>query len=381
MIYLDYAAATPICKKARLAMEPFFTDRFYNPSAAYTPARETRAVFENARHDIAKVLGANQNEIIITAGATESINLALGSFSNVLTSQIEHSAVLACAGKNLVKVDARGRIDLDDLKNKIDEKTELVSIGYANSEIGVVQPLKEAAEIICAERARRSKRDNKTPIYLHTDASAAAGFLDLNVARLGVDLMTLNSGKCYGPKQVGALYVRAGVELRPLVHGGGQEMGLRSGTENVAGAVGFAAALAQAEKKRKSEVGRIKILRDDFESFIIGEFAGARINSASKHRLPGIFNFSIEGLDGERAVFALDFAGVMCATGSACAANSGARSHVLTAIGLTDAEADGSLRISLGRFTTQPEIEQAKKIFKKTLPKELEISQKQGQMW
>lgn len=377
MIYLDTAAATPVCKKARLAMEPFLANEFYNPSALYTVARKARACFEKARHDIAKVIGACKNEVIITAGATESINLALNSFSNILASQIEHAAVLACAGKNLIRVDACGRVDLNDLKKKITFNTELVSVGYANSEIGTVQPIKEITEIIREERKRRLKQDSKTPLYLHIDASAAAGLLDLNVARLGIDLMTLNSGKCYGPKQVGALYVRAGVKLKPLIRGGGQEMGLRSGTENVAGAVGFAAALVQAERKRKHETKRLSALRDDLEKFIVSEFPEVRINSSSKYRLSNILNFSLAGLDGERAVFALDFAGVMCATGSACAANSNDRSHVLTAIGLTNAEIDGSLRMSLGRFTTQTEIDQTKRILKKVLPKELKISKQQ----
>ena len=378
MIYLDYAAATPLSRKARLAMEPFLTDEFYNPSSVYAKARTVRDNFEDARHSIAKVIGANQNEIIITAGATESINLALGSFSHIVTTDIEHAAILECANQFRAKVDTDGRVNLKDLRKKITSDTDLVSVGYANSEIGTIQPIKEIAEIIREERAKRLKVGNKMPIYFHTDASAVAGLLDLKVSRLGVDLMTVNSSKCYGPKQVGALYVKTGISLKPLIRGGGQEMGLRSGTENVAGAIGFAVALEQAERKRKSEVKRLSILRDDLDRFIMNEFDSVRINSGSKYRLPNIINFSLPGLDGERTVFALDFAGLMCATGSACSANKGVRSHVLEAIGLTDREIDGSIRMSLGRFTTKKDIEKIKKILKLVLPREFKISQEQG---
>lgn len=381
MIYLDYASATPVCDKAQKAMQPFLADEFYNPSAAYTVARETRAKYETARHDIAKVIGATTAEIVMTAGATESINLALKSFANILATNIEHSAVLACAGDNLIKVDKNGRIDLQDLQSKITDKTELVSIGYANSELGVIQPIKEVVEVVRAIRQARLERGITTPLYLHVDASAAAGYLDLNVARLGVDLMTLSAAKCYGPKQVGCLYVRSGVKLNPVNFGGGQENGLRSGTENVAGVVGFAAALELAEKKRKSETKRIATLRDDLEKFILQAFAdqNVQINGDKKHRLPNILNFSIPELDGERAVFALDFAGACVATGSACAANKGLRSHVLVAIGLSDELADGSLRISLGRQTTAEDIKNFAQILEKTIKRELEIARQMNE--
>jgi len=195
----------------------------------------------------------------------------------------------------------------------------------------------------------------------------------LNVARLGVDLLTLNAGKCYGPKQVGLLFVKAGVILKPLIRGGGHEMGLRSGTENMPGAIGFAKALNLAEKHRGSETKRLQILRDDLERFVVQEFPEAKINGDKKHHLPNILNFSLPGLDGERAVFALDEKGVLVATGSACAANKGTRSHVLTAIGLDEELADGSLRISLGRPTTTEEIEQVKNILKEVLREQLKF--------
>jgi cysteine desulfurase len=281
--------------------------------------------------------------------------------------------VAQAQGAKILSVDQHGRIDLNELQQAISDETELISVSYANNEIGTVQNIRELAEICRQIRGERAERGIKTPLLFHTDASQAAGLLDINVARLGVDLMTLNAGKCYGPKGVGLLYVRAGVELRPLILGGGQEFGLRSGTENVAGVVGFAQALELAEKKRKSEVERLQKLRDDLEKFVGHEFPEAKINGHKKHRLPNILNFSIAGLDGERALFALDQRGVSVATGSACAANKGTRSYVLKAIGLTDAEADGSLRLSLGRPTTTQEIEQLKPILTEVIRHEKSI--------
>jgi cysteine desulfurase len=394
VIYLDYAAATPIDKRVLAAMQPYFSEKFYNPSAAYSAAREVRAEYEDARHRIAQVIGARPAEVILTAGATESINLAFhfaGSdpAKKVVTTAIEHPAALecakACAGV-ILPVDKHGRVDLDELGQAISDGTQLISIGYANNEIGTVQPLKEIAEIVAKVRQERARRGVKTPLLFHTDASQAAGLLDLNVARLGVDMMTLNAGKCYGPKQVGLLFVRAGVELEPLIRGGGQEMGLRSGTENVAGVIGFARALEIAEKKRKTEAERLRNLRDDLEKYLRNSFissvlakeldtvpAGTEliINGHPKHRLPNLLNFSVAGLDGERAVFALDERGVCVATGSACTANKDARSHVLTAIGLSEPEIDGSLRISLGRPTTAEEIERLKPILSDVIKDQL----------
>jgi len=415
VVYLDYAAATPMDERVLAAMQPYFAEKFHNPSAVYLAAKNVREDLENARHSIAQTIGARPAEIIMTAGATESINLAFNvprlKKSKILISAIEHEAVRAAATREtlftrvgIVRVDKHGRLDLDDLEKQLTGETILVSIGYANNEIGTVQPLWEIAEIVATERARRAANSENVPLYFHTDASQAAGYLDLNVARLGVDMMTLNGGKCYGPKQVGLLYVRAGVRLNPLIVGGGQESGLRSGTENVAGAIGFARALEIAEKKRKGEVERLGKLRDDLEKYLKTSFTfassvlakgaditgtdstiaktsartelakkGIKINGHPRHRLPNLLNFSIPGLDGERAVFALDGRGVAVATGSACAASKNERSHVLTAIGLSDELADGSLRISLGRPTTAAEIEQLKPILVETIREQLKF--------
>lgn len=377
MIYLDYAAATPLDPRVLSAQTPYFTDQFFNPSASYLAAQSVRADYETARHQLAQIIGARPAEVIITAGATEAINLALNGVSGkILTTSIEHAAVLSLAKTRdsvIIPVDAKGRINLSLLESSITDEVELISIGYANSEIGTVQSIKEIANIVARVRERRLSTGISRPLLFHTDASQAAGYLDINTARLGVDLMTLNASKCYGPKQVGLLYVRAGIQLRPLIYGGGQEMGLRSGTENVPGTIGFAKALELAEKKRKTETVRLSKLCNDLEAFITNEFSQVIINGHRKHRLPGILNFSIPGLDGERAIFALDQVGIMVATGSACAANKGTRSHVLVAIGLNPEVADGSLRISLGRLTTQSEITKLKPILAEVIRAQLKF--------
>ena len=381
MIYLDYAAATPIDQRVLDAEEPYFRERFFNPSASYQAAREVRRDYEEARHVLAQNLGARPAEIVITAGATESTNLAIGGVSgHIVTTNIEHPAVLALASARnatILRVNEKGLVNPASVENAITDETEIVSVGYANSEIGTVQPIKEIAILIERIRADRASREVATPLLFHTDASQAAGYLDLNVARLNVDLMTLNAGKCYGPKQVGLLYVKAGVRLKPLILGGGQEMGLRSGTENVTGAIGFARALEIAERKRKGESERLEKLRNDLEKFIKQEFPEVIINSGAKQRLPNILNFSVPGLDGERAVFALDERGVLVATGSACAANKGTRSHVLMAIGLAPQIADASLRISLGRPTTDAEISELKPLLAETIRQQLKFGVQQ----
>ena len=381
MIYLDYAAATPIDQRVLDAEEPYFRERFFNPSASYQAAREVRRDYEEARHVLAQNLGARPAEIVITAGATESTNLAIGGVSgHIVTTNIEHPAVLALASARnatILRVNEKGLVNPASVENAITDETEIVSVGYANSEIGTVQPIKEIAILIERIRADRAIREVATPLLFHTDASQAAGYLDLNVARLNVDLMTLNAGKCYGPKQVGLLYVKAGVRLKPLILGGGQEMGLRSGTENVTGAIGFARALEIAERKRKGESERLEKLRNDLEKFIKQEFPEVIINSGAKQRLPNILNFSVPGLDGERAVFALDERGVLIATGSACAANKGTRSHVLMAIGLAPQIADASLRISLGRPTTDAEISELKPLLAETIRQQLKFGVQQ----
>ena len=362
-IYLDHAAATPLDPDVLAAQQPYLVEKFYNPSSPYAPAVAVRREYEIAKAEIAGVIGARSGELVMTAGATESINLAFGAMSgHIVTTAVEHQAVLAAAMRHehtQVSVDHNGRVDPEKIKEAIRNDTWLVSVGLANSEIGTIQPLSKIAEIIAKVRAQRLISGNTTPLYLHSDASQGAGQLDLHVARLGVDMLTLNAAKIYGPKQVGLLYASRSVNLQPQIVGGGQEQGLRSGTENVAGVIGMAVALKKADSHRHGEVLRLADLRDTLQKKLSEAIPEVVISGHAKHRLAGHLHISFPGIDGERLVFALEAHGILVATGSACAANKGTRSHVLTAIGLDDVTADGSLRLSLGRATDRAAIEQA----------------------
>lgn len=356
VIYLDHAAATPMDSKVALAMEPYLSSEFYNPSAPYAPAIQVRRDYEAAKQTIARAIGAKADDIVMTAGATESIALAFSSFDgHIVTSNIEHHAVLAqvsARDATLVEADEHGFVAAEKIKAAIRPDTVLVSIALANNELGTIQPLRDIAEVVKNEREKRLKEGNETVIYLHSDASQGAGQLDINVARLGVDLLTLNAAKVYGPKQVGLLWAASYVKLKPMIVGGGQERGLRSGTENVAGAVGFARAMELAHEHRKFESKRLAELRDDMQAKLVEVFPWAVVSGHPRHRLSGHLHISFPKFDAERLLFALETRGVLVATGSACAANKGTRSHVLTAIGLEPEVADGSLRITLGHLST-----------------------------
>lgn len=379
-IYLDHAASTPLDEDVLAAMQPYFAEHFFNPSSPYQPAVMVRRDYEKAKSEIAKIIGAQSGELIMTAGATESINLAFSAHSgHVIATTIEHPAVLAAAKHHdhtLVPVDSKGRVNPEDIKHSIRSDTWLVSVGLANNELGTIQPLSKIAELIRQIRTDRLKEGNDTPLYLHSDASQGAGQLDLHVARLGVDMLTLNAAKVYGPKQVGLLYASRSVKLQPIIVGGGQEAGLRSGTENVAGVVGMAAAIKKADSKRHSEVLRLSALRDKMQRAIEGAFPEAVVSGHQKHRLAGHLHVSFPGLDAERLVFALEAKGVLVATGSACAANKGTRSHVLTAIGLKPDVADGSLRITLGRLSDEENTSKATKRINEEVGRELERTAK-----
>lgn len=366
IIYLDHAAATPMDSRVLTAMQPYFTDNFYNPSSPYSPAVNVRRDYESAKQVLASQIGAKSGEIIMTAGATESINLAFGSVhGHVVIANIEHHSVLASAtarDHTIISVDVRGFVSADAIKDAIQPTTQLVSVALANNELGTIQPLRDISQVIKNEREARLSRGDTTPIYLHTDASQGVGQLDVNVARLGVDMMTLNAGKIYGPKQVGLLWAASHVLLTPQIVGGGQERGLRSGTENVAGTVGFAKALSLASEHRKYESERLQELRDGLQKVLMSAFPEAILSGHQKHRLAGHLHISFPNLDAERLIFALETKGILVATGSACAANQGTRSHVLTAIGLAPEVADGSLRITLGHLSTTENIKRAGEI-------------------
>ena len=414
--YLDYAAATPMDPAVLDAMMPYLTDRFYNPSAPYAAARAVRADYEAARATLARLIGARPACVTITAGATEANNLAFASVgawyghagagssgsasrghgreegaeraagddfrmpvpgetpaaeggsmeaAHVVTLATEHESVLACAracgDATLVGVGRDGRVDPAAIAAALTPRTELVSVSLANGELGCVQPVADIARVVASERSRRLEAGDPRPIWLHVDASQAASYLSVNVASLGADLLTLSAAKVYGLKQVGLLWAREDVCLRPLVRGGGQEGGLRSGTENVAGAVGFAAALSLAFERRSSETRRIAGLRDGLQRRLAQAFPWMLVwgPRKPKGRLPSHLSLSFPGLEARRLVILLEDAGVCVGTGSACAASRMERSHVLEAIGLTPQQADGSLRISLGHPTSAEQIDYA----------------------
>lgn len=379
LIYLDYAAATPLDSFALAAMQPYLTDTFYNPSAPYQPARKVRNDIEQSRHNIAKIIGSRPSEIIFTAGATESINLAFAGQGHIVVSAIEHAAVLETAKQHehtIVPVDHRGRLDISNIKSAITPSTTVVSVGLVNNEIGVLQDLQAISQLVSTERLQREKSDNKTPIYLHTDASQAVGITDIHVSRLGVDMMTINGAKIYGPKQMGILYAASHVNLHPVIIGGGQERGLRSGTENVAGIIGLAKAIEIADGKRKSESERLRKLRLELLNILTDNFEQIEIIGDQKHHAPHILTVALPGLDAERVLFKLEADNILVATGSACAANKDTRSHVLTALGLEPELIDGSLRFSFGRGTTSDQIAVAAKIIVAAINQEYDRGKK-----
>jgi len=365
MIYLDHAAATQLDPLVLMAMHPYLADQFYNPSANYMAAQKVRAALEQARSDVAEVIGARSSEIIFTAGGTESDNLAIAGImrqypeSNVVVSAIEHDAVLETARQFFcaeVKVNEQGVVSRHDLEAKIDDNTVLVSVMYANNEVGTIQPIRQIAQLIQNIRDKRRDAGNKLPLYLHTDACQAANYLDLHVSRLGVDLMTLNGGKIYGPKQSGVLYVSSKVQLKPIIRGGGQERNLRSGTENVAACIGFAKALQSAQAKRHDEGKRLSDMQSLVFKLIEEQIPSAVINGSQKTRLPNNIHLTIPGQDNERLLVELDEKGILAAAGSACSASDEEPSHVLRAMGLSVADAQASLRITTGRETTEDQI-------------------------
>lgn len=367
LIYLDYASATPLDERVLEAMRPYFTDEFYNPSATYSAGRAARQALEAARARTAHWLGARPAEVVFATGGTEANNMAIHGVmrrfpdGNVVTAATEHDSVLVPASRyecRRAAVGADGRVDLADLRRQIDDKTVLVTIAYANNEIGTIQPLREIARLIADKRAKRPDR----PLYFHTDACQAANYLDLHAARLGIDLMTLDGSKIYGTKQSGCLYVKAGTSLEPLLDGGHQEMGLRGGTENVAGSIGFAAALDITQKDRRQEADRLSKLRDAFIKQLESGIPHLQVNGSRKYRLPNNVHITIPGQDNERLLFGLDEAGILAGAGSACNASDQEPSHVLRAIGLSEAEARASLRFALGRQTTASMLERAAKV-------------------
>jgi cysteine desulfurase len=362
-IYLDYAAATPMADFVFTAMQPYFSEYFYNPSSPYAPALKVRREYEAAKQELAETFGGRGDEVIITAGATESINLSFNAAKgHIVTSKIEHPAVLESAklhDHTLVEVDEKGLVHPEAVHQALRPDTTFVSIALANNELGTIQPIRKISQLVEEERRRRVEQGNATPLLFHCDASQGFDQIDIHVARLGIDLLTLNAGKLYGPKQVGLLWTKRSANLEPYIVGGGQERGLRSGTENVAGTIGFAAAAKRAREKRQSENKRLKDLRDTLQKHLTEAFPEAVVLGAQKHRLPGHLAVAFPQIDAERVIFLLEEQGVYVATGSACSANKHTASHVLEATGLDESLINGSLRLTLGRDTDEDQINRA----------------------
>ena len=365
MIYLDHAAATPLSQKAFNAMQLYFSEQFFNPSAAYLPAVEVRHAYEKAKDDIAHVIGAKGVDLVMTSGATESINLAfslVGPDAEVITSAVEHPAVRENTKRaelaHEVKVNSVGRVDLDDFRAKLSPRTQFVSICLVSSELGTIQPISDIARIISEERQRRAMNGETTPLYFHCDASQGIGQLEVKINRLGVDLLTLNASKVYGPKGIGALYVGHNVRLKPQTVGGGQEMGLRSGTENVPAVIAFATAITEAEKHLSSERKRLQNLKNQLRKDL-ADLPNIEFLGNDKVQLPSFLPISLPGLDAERLIFALEDRGVYLSTGAACAASKGIKSPTLRAIGLDDEHIAGSLRVSMGKLNNEENIKLA----------------------
>ena len=381
MIYLDFAAATPVNPKVLEAMLPYFSENFYNPSAPYLPAKHLRGEYEMKKAALAQTIGVKSPDLVITAGATESINLAFTVLENypdaeALILSTEHASVRESArhfAKTVgeIAVDSTGLIDLKDLVAKITDQAVLISVAIANNELGTIQPLSEIAEIIRRTREKRLSSGNLTPLYLHSDASQAASLLDLSVARLGVDLLTLNSAKVYGPKGIGALYISRGVKLSPISYGGGQEMGLRSGTENVPLLMGFAEASVRAKSHVSASRKKYEKYNQLFRQILLEKsLITPKILGNKKHQLANFCPICFDGLDAERLIFKLENRGILLSTGAACAASKGQKSHVLSAIGLTDSEITGSLRVTFGELNTEEQIREAASVIAEVVNQE-----------
>jgi cysteine desulfurase len=384
-IYFDHAATTYLDDRVKKAMDPYWSKNFGNPSSLYKEGLDARIAVDNARKKVAGLLNAGFDEIVFTNGGTESDNMAVfGTVRNnkhfgnhIITTMIEHHAVLESFERlekegfraTYVKPDKYGIIDPKEIERAITPETIFVSVMYANNEVGTVQSIAEISRVI-AEK----EKEMKHRIYFHTDACQAAGYLDMNIKDLGVDLLTLNGSKLYGPKAVGVLYIKRGVKLEPIIYGGGQENGLRSGTENVPGVIGLATALELAQKDRQKESERLIKLRDYLIKNILKNTPKSFLNGHPTKRLPNNVNVSILDIEGEAMILKLDYEGIAVSTGSACTSRSLEPSHVLRAMGLPYEAAHGSLRISLGKKSTKAEADYLLKVLPRIVKELKELS-------
>jgi len=363
-VYLDHAATTPIVNEVVKAMQPYFSEKFGNASSLHLWGREAKIALDISRERIAKFIGVKEEEIIFTSGGTESNNLAIKGLafshskgSHIITSKIEHHAIiepcewLEKQGYKVtyLDVDQYGMVNPKDVEKAITKKTILVSIMHANNEIGTIQPIEEIGKIC--------KKHN---VLFHTDAVQSFGKIPINVKKMNIDLLSTSAHKIYGPKGVGFLYIKKGIKLTPIAHGGGHEQGIRSGTENIAGIVGFAKAIELAKKKMFFDNLHLKAMQKKLIAGI-SRIGGSKLNGHPTQRLTNNVHFSFSGIEGESLVVLLDMAGIGASTGSACSTKSLKPSHVLTACGLSPETAHGSLRLTLGRENTMQQVDYALK--------------------
>ena len=361
-IYLDNAATTPVDKRVLEAMLPYYSDVFGNPSSLHSHGQEAKKAIEEAREKVAKALGADFDEIYFTSGGSESDNWALKGVAyalkekgnHIITTEIEHHAVLHTCRYlekegfkvTYLPVDEYGLVKPEDLKKAITDKTILVSIMFANNEIGTIEPIEELVKIA-----------HEKNVYFHTDAVQAVGNVPIDVKKLDVDLLSLSAHKIYGPKGVGALYIKKGVKIHSLIQGGTQEKNRRAGTENVPGIVGLGEAIELITKNLDSHINKLTFLRDKLINGILEKIPYVRLNGHPTKRLPGNVNLSFEFIDGESLILNLDMAGICASSGSACTSGSLEPSHVLLAIGLSKELARGSLRLTIGKDNTEEDID------------------------
>jgi cysteine desulfurase len=377
-IYLDYAATTPVDKRVVKAMEPYFYEKFGNTMSLHSFGQEAKIALENSRAVLADLINAKPNEIIFTGSATESNNFTLKGIvlanknrgNHIIISSIEHPCVVESAkwlekqGFEItnIPVDKYGMVNPEDIRKAITGKTILVSIIHASNEIGTIEPIEEIGKI-CHEKG----------VYFHTDASQSFGKILIDVKKMNIDLLTASSHKIYGPKGAGLLYVRDGVKIEPLLHGGGHENGLRSSTINLPAIVGFAKAAEICKKEMKKENKRLTALRNKLIKEVL-KIKNSHLNGHPEKRLANNANFSFDFIEGESLVMQLDMEEIACSTGSACSSIKLEPSHVLLATGLRPEQAHGSLRVSLGRYTTEKDINKLIKVLPKIVKKIRQIS-------
>jgi cysteine desulfurase len=365
--YLDYNSTTPVDPEVLAAMLPFLAENFGNASSIHSPGQAARGAVDRARESVAALLGAKSGEIVFTSGGTEADNLAIfgvvaaatGAKKHVIGTAVEHHAVLNSCQElqrqgidvTFVPVGSNGIVDPEDIRRALRSETVLISVMYANNELGTIQPVEEIGRIAA-----------EAEVYFHSDAVQAAGKLPLDVNRIGADLLSISAHKIYGPKGVGALYVRAGTPLAPQFHGGHHERDRRPGTENVPGIVGLGKAAELARINLAGEPKRVGELRDRFERSLLAAIPSIRVNGDTIRRVANTSNLAFSGAGGEALVIALDLQGIACSTGAACSSGAIEPSHVLLAIGLSPDDARSSLRFSLGRHTTSEEIDDASSV-------------------